>query len=108
MSTRGLSEDAFDEIGRHGRGRNRPTGSGVSLRLAGATPAAAARLEPFAYVDIQADAVHVVVQSLAQAAAEEVMVSPHRVLERKIVVRERHFTRRLQGDPVLPGMQTDG
>ncbi len=86
---------------------------GTAARAAHAAAAAtrrargARRLEPDAHVGVEADAVHVVVERLAQAGAEEVVVGADGIVERDVVVRERDCRRRAQRDAVARGVEAD-
>src|SRR4029077_21077790 len=73
---------------------------------AAATPAFPSRLEPLTHVGIEADTVHVVVKSLAQAAAQEVMIRAYRVVELDVVMCKVNVSWRPQCDAVSFWMQT--
>src|SRR5438270_1977151 len=73
--------------------------------MRGAAPTAF-RLEPLTHVGIEAEAEHVVVKSLAQAAAQEVMIRAYGVVELNVVMCKRNGSWRSQCDAVFLGMQT--
>ncbi len=53
-----------------------------------ATTPARARLEPLAHVGFESDAVHVVIERLAQARAQEVVIRAGGIVELDVVVRK--------------------
>src|SRR5213076_1310148 len=82
ISTRELSaEKAFDQVRRHGCGRHGKKRTAAIVMPGAAPTALRARLEPLTHVGIEAEAEHVVVKSLAQAAAQEVMIRAYGVVE---------------------------
>src|ERR1700722_14126320 len=106
MSTRARSgQRPLDQISRHDRAWH-------SVARAAASPFADAAnrralLEPFANVEIQSDAKHVVVQRLLECRPKHIVVYAGEVREIDIVVRECGPKRRRQGDAVLFRMFAD-
>src|ERR1700755_2521320 len=67
----GSSQAAFDQIPRHGGARHRC--NAAAALAAAMRPALVGRLEPHPHVFLEADAVHVVIEGLAQARAQGVV-----------------------------------
>ena len=58
-----------------------------------ATPART-RLEPLAHVGLETDAVHVVIECLAQSRAQEIVIRAGGIVELDVVVRKADARRR--------------
>src|SRR5580765_5841264 len=105
-STRESAEEVLDQIGWY-RCRRNGGGRRTTARPAGPSQAFPGWIKPLANVGVEADAVHVVVEGLAQAGAQEVVIRANGVVERNVVVGKGDAFRRLQGDPILLRMQSD-
>src|SRR4029077_7462541 len=101
-----MAEKAFDQVRRHGGDRYGRKRTAATVKAAAATTALRARLQPLTHVGIEADPVHVVVKSLAQAAAQEVMVRAYGVVELDVVMCKRNVSWRAQCDAIFLRMQT--
>src|SRR5689334_2366033 len=107
MSTRTPSRQrAFDQIRRHRRARYAGCRAPPSSLVAAVTRSRA-RLEPFAHVAIEPDAVHVVVQRFSQCCAKHVVIDASGVREVDVVVRECGMQWRRQRDSILFRMLAD-
>ena len=83
-STRWLRSIRF---ARHGGARHDMSGAAAPMMTSAATPPRA-RLEPLAHVGLESDAVHVVIECLAQSGAQEVVIRAGGIVELDVVVRK--------------------
>src|SRR6188508_2133070 len=102
-------EAALDEVRRHRGARHAPDRAvPVPATAAIAITGRGARLEPLAHIGVEADAVHEVVQRLAQPRSEVVVIGARGIVEGEVVVCEADVRRRLEGDAVFVRREPDG
>src|SRR5579859_4232444 len=102
--------DQIRRYGRHGHANRATSASTFTFTMAVRTWTTTVRswlLEPLTHISIDPYAVHIVVNGLAQAAPQEVVVSAYGIMEVDIIVCKHDVLGRPQCDTVLFRVQAD-